>query len=31
LAARKDPREVISDPHARYYGIHVTRDDSSSQ
>ena len=24
LAARKDPREVISDPHARYYGIRVT-------
>jgi hypothetical protein len=24
LAARKDPREVISDPHARYYGIQVT-------
>ncbi len=23
LAARKDPREVISDPHARYYGIEV--------
>ncbi len=23
LAARKDPREVISDPHARYYGIAV--------
>jgi uncharacterized protein YbjT (DUF2867 family) len=23
LAARKDPREVISDPHARYYGIQV--------
>jgi uncharacterized protein YbjT (DUF2867 family) len=24
LAARKDPREVISDPHARYYGIAVS-------
>jgi len=24
LAARNDPREVISDPHARYYGIAVT-------
>jgi uncharacterized protein YbjT (DUF2867 family) len=24
LAARKDPREVISDPHARYYGIKVS-------
>ncbi len=24
LAAFRDPREVISDPHARYYGIHVT-------
>ena len=23
LAARKDPREVIADPHARYYGIVV--------
>ena len=23
LAARKDPREVITDPHARYYGIEV--------
>ncbi len=23
LAARKDPREVIADPHARYYGITV--------
>jgi uncharacterized protein YbjT (DUF2867 family) len=23
LAARNDPREVISDPHARYYGIKV--------
>src|SRR5438067_1286953 len=23
LAARRDPREVISDPHARYYGIEV--------
>src|SRR5580704_6302370 len=23
LAARMDPREVISDPHARYYGIQV--------
>jgi uncharacterized protein YbjT (DUF2867 family) len=23
LAARKDPRKVISDPHARYYGIEV--------
>jgi uncharacterized protein YbjT (DUF2867 family) len=21
LAARKDPREVVADPHARYYGI----------
>jgi uncharacterized protein YbjT (DUF2867 family) len=24
LAARKDPREVISDPHGRYYGIVVS-------
>src|SRR5437773_829118 len=24
LAARKDPRDVISDPHARYYGIEVS-------
>src|SRR2546425_10971417 len=24
LAARRDPREVISDPHARYYGIQVS-------
>ena len=24
LAARKDPREVISDQHARYYGIAVS-------
>lgn len=24
LAARKDPREVIADPHARYYGIEVS-------
>jgi uncharacterized protein YbjT (DUF2867 family) len=24
LAARNDPREVISDPHARYYGIQVS-------
>ncbi len=24
LAARKDPRQVISDPHARYYGIEVS-------
>jgi len=24
LAASKDPREVISDPHARYYGIQVS-------
>jgi uncharacterized protein YbjT (DUF2867 family) len=24
LAARKDPREVITDPHGRYYGIKVT-------
>ncbi len=24
LAARKDPHEVISDPHARYYGIEVS-------
>ena len=23
LAARKDPREVVTDPHARYYGIEV--------
>jgi uncharacterized protein YbjT (DUF2867 family) len=23
LAARKDPREVVADPHARYYGIQV--------
>jgi uncharacterized protein YbjT (DUF2867 family) len=24
LAARKDPREVVADPHARYYGIDVS-------
>ena len=24
LAARQDPREVISDPHGRYYGIQVS-------
>lgn len=24
LAARKDPREVITDPHARYFGIQVS-------
>jgi len=24
LAALKDPREVISDPNARYYGIQVS-------
>jgi uncharacterized protein YbjT (DUF2867 family) len=24
LAARKDPREVVSDPHGRYYGIAVS-------
>jgi uncharacterized protein YbjT (DUF2867 family) len=24
LAARKDPRQVISDPHARYYGVEVS-------
>ena len=24
LAARKDPREVIADPHARYYGLEVS-------
>ena len=24
LTARKDPREVISDPHGRYYGIEVS-------
>jgi uncharacterized protein YbjT (DUF2867 family) len=24
LAARKDPREVVSDPHAHYYGIEVS-------
>ena len=24
LVARKDPREVISDPHGRYYGIAVS-------
>jgi uncharacterized protein YbjT (DUF2867 family) len=24
LAARKDPREVLADPHARYYGIEVS-------
>jgi uncharacterized protein YbjT (DUF2867 family) len=24
LASRKDPREVISDPHGRYYGIQVS-------
>jgi uncharacterized protein YbjT (DUF2867 family) len=25
LAARNDPREVISDPHARYFGIQVSQ------
>ena len=25
LAARQDPRKVISDPHARYYGIQVSQ------
>jgi len=24
LSARKDPREVVTDPHARYYGIQVS-------
>ncbi len=24
LAARKDPREVVADPHARYYGVEVS-------
>ena len=24
LAARKDPRQVVTDPHARYYGIEVS-------
>jgi uncharacterized protein YbjT (DUF2867 family) len=24
LAARKDPREVVTDPHARYYGVEVS-------
>jgi uncharacterized protein YbjT (DUF2867 family) len=24
LAARKDPREVVTDPHARYYGIELS-------
>jgi uncharacterized protein YbjT (DUF2867 family) len=24
LSAQKDPREVVTDPHARYYGIQVT-------
>jgi hypothetical protein len=24
LSARQDPRQVISDPHARYYGIQVS-------
>jgi hypothetical protein len=24
LAAHKDPRQVIADPHARYYGIEVS-------
>lgn len=24
LAAWKDPREVVADPHARYYGIEVS-------
>ena len=24
LAKRRDPREVVSDPHARYYGIQVS-------
>lgn len=24
LSARKDPRKVVADPHARYYGIEVT-------
>jgi len=24
LAARKDPREVVADPHARYYGIELS-------
>ena len=24
LAARKDPREVIADPHARYYGVELS-------
>jgi uncharacterized protein YbjT (DUF2867 family) len=24
LAAHKDPREVVADPHARYYGVEVS-------
>jgi uncharacterized protein YbjT (DUF2867 family) len=24
LVARKDPREVVADPHARYYGIEIS-------
>jgi len=24
LAAWKDPREVVADPHARYYGVEVS-------
>ena len=24
LAARKDPREVVADPHARYYGVELS-------
>ena len=24
LAARKDPREVVTDPHARYYGVELS-------
>jgi uncharacterized protein YbjT (DUF2867 family) len=24
LAASKDPREVVTDPHARYYGLEVS-------
>ena len=31
LAARKDPREVIADPHARYYGIEVSESEHSFQ
>jgi len=23
LAAHKDPREVVADPHARYYGVEL--------